>query len=56
MVPSGGQLRELVIEHPEADRVRAALSAIGAKVTVVQSEQIGIKAVIQSKNGPVTLD
>lgn len=55
VVPAGGTLVQLVIEHPEADRVRRAISALGAEVLVVEDEKFGICATIETKDGLVTL-
>jgi len=55
VVPSGGQLVELVIEHPEADRLRRALSVLGAEVQVIDSDEFRIAAAIEGKNGLITL-
>lgn len=54
-VPVGGRLVELVIEHPEADRVRRALSSLGAEVPVVDSDAFGLCAKIETRNGVVAL-
>jgi hypothetical protein len=55
VVPAGGTLVQLVIEHPEADRVRRAIRALGAEVLVVEDEKFGICATIETKDGLVTL-
>jgi len=53
--PSAGRLIELTIEHPDADRVRKALSALGAQVEVVSGERFGISARVETDNGFVTI-
>jgi len=55
VVPSGGRLLEFVIEHPEADRVRRALSVLGAQIDVISSNELRMSAKIEAKNGPITL-
>lgn len=55
VVPSGGQLIDLCIEHPDADVVRLALSALGADVKVIQSAEYQMIATIRTRNGLVTL-
>lgn len=53
--PSGGRLVELVIEHPDADRVRSAMSALGANVRVIVGDQYRISATVETQNGSVTI-
>jgi hypothetical protein len=55
VVPPGGQLAELVIEHPEADSVRRALSVLGAAVEVTYGDNFRISAKIEAKYGSITL-
>jgi len=55
VAPSGGRLVELDIEHPEADRVRNVLSALGARVTVIEGGQVLISAKVESRNGLITI-
>lgn len=55
VVPAGGQLVRLVIAHPEAARVKRAMSTLGADVEVVDSERFGIYATIETKDGLVTI-
>ena len=54
-VPPGGKLVEFVIEHPDPEGVRAALSAIGADIKVVKADQYSLSATIETANGLVTL-
>jgi len=55
VVPSGGRLVELVIEHPEPSRVRSALSALGAEIKVAKSDEFRLSANIATNNGLVIL-
>ena len=55
-LPSGGRLLELVIEHPEPDRVQHALSVIGADIKVLKGDEFRLAAKIATKNGIVTLN
>lgn len=55
-VPVAGELVELIIEYPQPDSVRAALSALGADVKVVGGNQVRIFAIIQTETGQKTLD
>ena len=55
VAPSGGRLVELLIEHPDADRVRDAFSVLGANIPVINHDEFRICANIESKNGLVTL-
>lgn len=54
-VPSGGELVELAIEHPDDESVRKALSALGAEIEVRRGDEFLIRATIRTKNGLVTL-
>lgn len=56
VVPSGGRLVELVIEHPEPDRVRRALSALAADITVIEGAEFRLSARIATTNGLVVLE
>ena len=56
VVPSGGELVELLIEHPDPDGVRRALRALGADVQVVEGEAFRLVATISTESGLVTLD
>jgi len=53
--PAAGRLAELVIEHPDADRVRSVLSALGAQVKVMEGERFLLSAKVESKNGLITI-
>lgn len=55
VAPLGGQLADLLIEHPDADRVRGAVSALGAKVKVTAGDKFLISARVETKNGIVTI-
>ncbi len=55
VVPEAGRLVKLVIEHPESDRVRNAISALGADVKIVQAERFAVVATIETRDGLVTL-
>jgi hypothetical protein len=55
-VPSGGRLTELVIEHPQPDKVRSALASFGAKVVVRSGDQFRLLATIETDGGPVVLE
>lgn len=55
VVPPGGRLVELRIEHPDAEGLRRALAAVGADVTVVRGDTFHIVATIRTANGLVTL-
>lgn len=55
VAPPGGRLVELVIEHPDADRVRRALSALGAEVKVIAGDQFLMSATVETKNGFTTI-
>lgn len=55
VVPSGGQLLELVIEHPEAERVRSALTVLGADITVIAGDEYRLYAKVATKDGLVVL-
>lgn len=53
VVPSGGQLIDLRIEHPDENDVRNALSAIGANVTVVHGDAFRIIATVRRTDGRI---
>ena len=55
VVPSGGQLVELIVTHPEPDTVRRALSVLGAKVTVLQGDPFRLSARIETEQGLITI-
>lgn len=55
VLPPGGQLTKVVIEHPDADRLRDVLSALSSGVEVIAGESFGIAATIDTENGPVVL-
>ena len=54
-VPSGGQLVEVVIEHPDPDQVRNALSALNVEINVVEGSEYRLEATIATPDGHVTL-
>ena len=54
-LPSGGQLVELVIEHPDPGRVRTALSVIGADIKVIEGDEFRLSAKIRTDDGLVIL-
>ena len=54
-VPSGGRLTELVIEHPQAETVEAAMAVLGANVTVVPAAEFRLSARIETDNGTIFL-
>jgi len=56
VAPSGGRLVELAIEHPEAERVQKALSALRAPVKVIAGDQFRICARVETKSGVVTIE
>ena len=55
VIPEGGRLVELVIEHPESESVRSALSTIGADVTVAKGSEYRLSARIETADGMVVL-
>ena len=50
-VPRGGELHSLTIEHPDADRIREALSVLGVDLEVVQAAEFKLVASIQTNDG-----
>ena len=56
VVPAAGRLAELVIEHPEPDRVRSVLAVLGAEVTVIAGDEFRLSAKIQTDDGTVILE
>lgn len=55
VVPSGGELLELSIEHPDHEAVRDALSVLGAGVEVTHADAFRLRASIRTKDGVVSL-
>ena len=55
VVPSGGRLVKFVIEHPEPNRVREALSALEADIKVTEGDEFRLSALIATKDGMATL-
>jgi len=55
-VPAGGELVELVIEHPQPDKVRQGLSVLGADPMVVFGDQFRLSAKIRTESGLKTLE
>jgi hypothetical protein len=53
--PGGTRLVELRAEHPDQDRVRAALAALGVDLTVHRGREAALTAVLESPRGRVTL-
>lgn len=51
VVPSGGELVELLIEHPDPARVRQALALLEADVNVARGDEIRIVARISTTDG-----
>jgi hypothetical protein len=51
MVPSGGEIINLTIEHPEVNRVREMLSVLGVDIAVVHSQTFKLVAKIQTSDG-----
>lgn len=56
VVPKGGDLLSLTIEHPEADRVCDMLSVLGIEIPVVHAETFKLVAQIQTPDGVKILD
>lgn len=55
VVPSGGQLVEVLIEHPEPDRVREAIAALGAGITVIESDDYRLSAKVATDDGGLVI-
>ena len=55
LIPSGGRLVEVAIEHPEPDRVREALSTLGVEINVIAGGKYRLSAKIATEAGIVTL-
>jgi len=55
VAPGGGEFAELMIEHPQAERVGSAMNTLGAEVTVVSGDRYRLSATIDTKNGLVAL-
>jgi hypothetical protein len=55
VVPSGGRLVELLIEHPDADRVQSVVSALGARVNVIAGDRFRLSARVETERGFVTI-
>lgn len=55
VAPLAGRLAELIIEHPDAGRVRQVLSALEAEVKVKVGEQFHISAKVETKSGTITI-
>ena len=55
VVPSGGDLVELTVTHPEPDSVRNALSALGAEIRVSKGDRFRISARIKTEHGLITI-
>lgn len=51
VVPRGGDLLSLTIEHPESGRVREALSVLGVELEVIQGAEFKLAARIQADDG-----
>jgi len=51
VVPRGGEILSLTIEHPDADRVREALSVLGVELEVIQAAECKLTARIQANDG-----
>lgn len=56
VVPSAGQFVELEIRHPEPDRVRDALSVLGAEARVIAGETCRLAAKIRTSAGLTILE
>jgi hypothetical protein len=54
--PPAGELIDVRIEHPEPDRVAAALAAIGAQVEIAAAKRFRLIARIRTPAGAVELD
>ena len=50
-VPNGGELLNLLIEHPEADRVRDMLDVLGADLEVTHGADFKLVASVRTING-----
>lgn len=55
VVPRAGELLSLTIEHPDSNRVREAMSALGANVELMQSDKFRLIARIRTKDGLMVL-
>ena len=54
--PGGGELVEFRIEHPEADKVREALTVLGVDITVTEADKCMLIAGIKTRRGIVELE
>ena len=55
VTPSGCTLRALHGYHPEVEKVRTALEALGVEISVARDDDAHLLAVIDTPNGPVEL-
>lgn len=55
-VPYAGELRSLAIEHPDAARVRKALSVLDVDVAVAEADRFRLVARIETESGVRNLD
>ena len=56
VVPRGGELLSLTIEHPDADPVREALSVLGVELEVIQAAEFKLIAGIRANDGIMLLE
>lgn len=55
VVPQGGRFESLLIEHPEANHVRRALSVLGADVEVIEGDTFRLSSTLETTHGQVTI-
>jgi hypothetical protein len=55
VAPAGGELTELIIEHPQAESVKRAVNVLGAEVKVVSGDEFRLSATIKTTTGLVAL-
>jgi hypothetical protein len=54
--PEGCTLVRLELCHPDADRLRRALAALGVEATVATAESTGIRALIRTPKGEIRIE
>jgi glyoxalase-like protein len=54
--PRGCTLVQLELRHPDADRLRRALAALGVDATVASAETAGMRAVMTTPKGEIRLE
>ena len=55
VLPPGGELLDLRLEHPEPDKVRAAYGRLGIEMDISEANQPGFVATLATGQGTVEL-